>query len=120
MENILNSLQEVVVEKPSDVIMRQIKTLIATGQLRAGDKLPSERKLSDRFGVGRTYVRDAIKQLEFYGVLRTLPQSGTVVADLELPTLQHLITDLLGTYRELHKLSPEEEKLLLKTCGGNS
>ncbi len=74
--------------------------------------MPSERKLSERFGVGRTYVRDAIKQLEFYGVLRTLPQSGTAVVGLDLADLQRLIGDLLSTYRDLHKLSPEEESKL--------
>ncbi|MDR0711269.1 MAG: FadR family transcriptional regulator [Prevotellaceae bacterium] len=95
MSNILDNLQEVVVEKPTDLIIRQIKNLIASGHLAPGDKLPSERKLSERFGVGRTYVRDAIKKLEFYGILRTLPQSGSVVAGLEISAIEGLISDVL-------------------------
>lgn len=95
MTDILNNLQEVVIEKPTDLIIRQIKDLVANGYLAPGDKLPSERKLSERFGVGRTYVRDAIKKLEFYGILRTLPQSGTVVAGLEISAIEGLISDVL-------------------------
>ncbi len=95
MDDILSNLQSVVIEKPTDLIIRQIKDLIANGHLAPGDKLPSERKLSERFGVGRTYVRDAIKKLEFYGILRTLPQSGTVVAGLEISAIEGLISDVL-------------------------
>ena len=51
--------------------------------------------LSERFGVGRTYVRDAIRKLEFYGILKTLPQSGTVVAGFGVTALDGLITDVL-------------------------
>ncbi|MDR0419819.1 MAG: FadR family transcriptional regulator [Prevotellaceae bacterium] len=95
MNDILSSLQEVIVEKPVDIIIRQIKDLVTSGQLHPGDKLPSERKLSERFGVGRTHVRDAIKKLEFYGILRTLPQSGTIVAGLEISAIEGLIADVL-------------------------
>ncbi|WP_258103293.1 FadR/GntR family transcriptional regulator [Marinoscillum sp. MHG1-6] len=93
--DLLNNFSEIVIEKPVDKIIKQIKELISTGQLKAGDKLPSERMLSDRFGVGRTYVRDAIRKLEFYGILKTLPQSGTVVAGFGITALEGLITDVL-------------------------
>ena len=93
--NILNTFKEIEIQKPGDIIIEQIRTLIGSGQLKPGDRLPSERMLSDRFGVGRTYVRDAIKKLEFYGILRTNPQSGTVVAGLGITALEGLITDVL-------------------------
>ena len=69
---------------PADKIIKQIRNLITSGQLNPGDKLPSERKLAEKFGVGRTSVRDAIRKLEFYGILKTLPQSGTVVTGIGL------------------------------------
>ena len=80
MKDVLSNFTEIEVEKPVDKIIRQIRELISSGQLRPGDKLPSERQLSERFGLGRTNVRDAIHKLEFYGILKTLPQSGTFVA----------------------------------------
>ncbi|MEL7002882.1 MAG: FadR/GntR family transcriptional regulator [Bacteroidota bacterium] len=95
MKELLNNFKEIKVEKPSDKIIGQIKDLISSGQLSPGDRLPSERLLSERFGVGRTYVRDAIRKLEFYGILKTLPQSGTVVAGLGITALEGLMTDML-------------------------
>ena len=91
----LGSFKEVLVEKPSDLIIKQLRQLITSGELKPGDKLPSERKLSEKMGIGRTYVRDAIKKLEYYGVLKTNPQSGTIVSKLEISSLEGLITDIL-------------------------
>lgn len=93
--NTLESFKEVLIEKPTDLIIKQLRQLITSGQLKPGDKLPSERQLSEKMGIGRTYVRDAIKKLEYYGVLKTLPQSGTIVSKLEIASLDGLITDIL-------------------------
>jgi len=94
-DDLLNSFKEIQIDTPVDMIIRQIRGLISSGQLNAGDKLPSERQLAEKLGVGRTYVRDAIKKLEFYGILRTLPQSGTVVAGLGIAALEGLISGIL-------------------------
>ena len=40
-------------------------------------------------------MRDAIAKLEFYGILKTMPQSGTVVAGIGITALEGLITDVL-------------------------
>lgn len=92
---VINNLKKVVVTKPVDIIIGQIRDLISSGQLKPGDKLPSERKLSEALNIGRTHVRDAIRKLEFYGILKTLPQSGTVVAGIGMTALEGLITDVL-------------------------
>ena len=91
----LSNFREIAVETPVDKIIKQIRNLIISGQLKAGDKLPSERKLAERLGVGRTQVRDAIAKLEFYGILKTMPQSGTVVAGIGMSALEGLITNVL-------------------------
>lgn len=91
----LKNFREIAVETPVDKIINQIRGLITSGQLNPGDKLPSERKLAERLGVGRTYIRDAIAKLEFYGILKTMPQSGTVVAGIGITALEGLITDVL-------------------------
>ncbi len=93
--DVFESLEQIKMESPSDKIIGQIKKLISSGQLKPGDKLPSERKLSEKFGLGRGYVREALQKLEFYGILRTLPQSGTVVAGLGVTALEGLINDVL-------------------------
>lgn len=91
----LEHFSELKQESPGDKIIIQIRGLITSGQLKPGDKLPPERKLAEKLGVGRTAVRDAIRKLEFYGILKTLPQSGTVVAGMGLTALEGLITDVL-------------------------
>jgi len=91
----LENFSEISVETPVDKIIRQIRNLITSGQVVAGDRLPPERKLAERLGVSRTLVRDAIRKLEFYGILKTLPQSGTIVSGMGITALEGLITDVL-------------------------
>ena len=99
-EEILKNFKEIVIEKPVDKIINQIKELISSGQLKSGDRLPSERMLCDRFGVGRTAVREALQKLEFYGILKTMPQSGTIVAGLGETALVGLINNVLELHQE--------------------
>lgn len=93
--DVLKNFQQIRIESPVDKIIRQIRELITSGQLNPGDKLPPERKLSEKLGVGRSNVRDAIKKLEFYGILKTVPQSGTIVAGMGITALEGLISDVL-------------------------
>ncbi len=112
--DLLNNFSQIEIESPVDKIIRQIRDLITSGQLKPGDKLPSERKLCDKLGVGRTHLRDALKKLEFYGILKTLPQSGTVVAGMGLPALEGLITDMLSLQGNDFK-SLVETRVILET-----
>jgi GntR family transcriptional repressor for pyruvate dehydrogenase complex len=97
---IVDQLQPIRLQKPADLIMGQIKQLVANGTLKAGDRLPSERELVAQFGVGRGYVREALRKLEFYGVLQTFPQRGTVVTSLGAGALERLISNLLDLDRD--------------------
>ena len=95
MESLLDNFQPIQLEKPSDIILKQVQGLIKSGELKPGDKLPPERILADRFATGRSYVREAIKKLEFYGILKTYPQSGTFVSKLGVNLIEKMITDVL-------------------------
>ena len=96
---ILDSFKTIEIESPVDKIIRQIRDLIVTGYLNTGDKLPSERKLSEKFGIGRTHIRNAIKKLEFYGILTTHPQSGVVVNGADLCAMEGFITNVMKIER---------------------
>ena len=89
-------IEAIKIENPADKIIRQLKNLISTGQLKPGDRLPAERLLADRFGVGRSYIREAILKLEFYGLLKTSPQSGTYVSSYSLKILDSIFLDLIN------------------------
>ncbi|MEO1438730.1 MAG: FadR/GntR family transcriptional regulator [Bacteroidota bacterium] len=111
---ILDTFKEIVIESPVDRIIKQIRDLITSGQLNPGDRLPSERKLAEVFGVGRSQVRDALAKLEFYGILKTLPQSGTVVAGIGITALEGLITDVLKLH-DSDFASLVETRVILET-----
>ena len=76
-------------------IINEIRTLINYKNLEPGDKLPSERMMSEKFGVTRTSIREAIQKLEYYGLLKSIPQSGTFVADIGVIALNGMIDDIL-------------------------
>jgi len=73
---IIAQLSPIQLQKPADLIMRQIRTLLSSGALKAGDRLPPERELASQFGVGRGHVREALRKLEFYGVLQTFRRAA--------------------------------------------
>lgn len=76
-------------------IISKIKELINFKNLEPGDKLPSERMLSERFNVTRSHLREALQTLEFYGLVKSIPQSGTFVADIGIIALNGMIDDIL-------------------------
>ncbi|MEM8584712.1 MAG: FadR/GntR family transcriptional regulator [Bacteroidota bacterium] len=114
MADHLENFQAIEVESPVDKIIRQIRSLISSGQLGSGDRLPAERKLAEKLGVSRMQVRDAIRKLEFYGILKTLPQSGTVVAGMGTIALEGLISDVLNLEKK-DFASLVETRLILET-----
>ncbi len=63
-----------------NVVICKIRDLINAKNLERGDKLPAERIMSEKFDVKRNHIREAIRKLEFYGVLRSMPKSGTILA----------------------------------------
>jgi GntR family transcriptional repressor for pyruvate dehydrogenase complex len=95
MSSLIDNITAIQLESPVDKIINQLKQLITSGQLKPGDRLPAERVLSEKFGVGRSYIREAILKLEFYGLLKTNPQSGTYVAGLSITVIDSIISDII-------------------------
>lgn len=74
--------QKVQPEKLSTSVVRQIELLILRGILRPGERLPAERELSERLGVSRPSLRDAVADLQDRGLLTARPGAGIYVADV--------------------------------------
>lgn len=81
--------------KDLNAIIAKIRDYINYKNLEPDDKLPSERMLSEKFEVSRGNVRDAIQKLEFYGILKSIPQSGTFVANIGVIALNGIIDEIL-------------------------
>jgi len=96
MAETLIGLKDRSVDSPSDKVISKVKELINSGVLKPGDRLPAERKMALDLGFGRTQVREALHKLEFYGIIKTLPQSGSVINGLDINTLDGLISDVLN------------------------
>lgn len=63
-------------EKLSQSVVRQIELLILRGILRPGERLPSERELSERLGVSRPSLREALAELQDAGLLASRAGAG--------------------------------------------
>ncbi|MGO0063393.1 FadR/GntR family transcriptional regulator [Brevibacillus fluminis] len=80
-------------------ITEQIKQQIIRGELKAGERLPSTKELAERFGVGRSSMREALSALKAMGLI-DIRQGGnsTVIGPSQqetapIPGLAHLQTN---------------------------
>lgn len=86
----------------TDQVVKQIRELIESGELRPGDRLPSERTLADRLGVSRPSVRTGLRILSAMGVLQSRHGSGTFMSSG--PPAESQLLPLLAA---LHGFSPD-------------
>jgi GntR family transcriptional regulator, transcriptional repressor for pyruvate dehydrogenase complex len=87
-------------EKLSQAVVRQIEALILRGILRPGERLPAERELSDRLGVSRPSLREAVADLQERGLLTTRAGAGVFVADVLGSAFAPALIDLFRRHDE--------------------
>ncbi len=66
----------------SQDIIEQVRDLFTSGRLKPGDRLPSERELSEALSVSRSSVREAVRAMESLGLIEARAGEGTFVASL--------------------------------------
>lgn len=90
--------QHVSTGRVSEVIVDQVRQLIRSGRLRAGDRLPSERELGELFGVSRVTVREALRILEASGLItvRVGSHGGSFVSRPTSERLGRGLADLVS------------------------
>jgi GntR family transcriptional repressor for pyruvate dehydrogenase complex len=81
-------------------IVRQVKTMIAEGRLKGGDRLPPERDLAEKFVVSRTSVREALRALESLGLVEIRPGEGTFIREMSVEALVEPLALLMVSQRE--------------------
>lgn len=99
--------QKTVVEQ----VMTKIKELIASGQFKAGDRLPSEHDLAESFGVGRSTIREAMKIFQHLGIVSSQVAKGTFVCDGSKVSTEALTWSLLLGTREMFDIVELREVL---------
>ena len=91
---------------------QQIAELVTSGELREGDRLPSERELGEHLGVSRTVVREAIKMLKAAGLVRVRPGVGSFVTEPTTNILEGPLTFFTGSHpRTVEELVQARELL---------
>jgi len=82
--------------KVYEQVIEQIKDMIYRGDLKRGDKLPSERELKENLDVSRASIREAFSALEMIGLIESRPGEGTFIkTDAEDNLLEPLSLVLL-------------------------
>ncbi|MGR3660436.1 MAG: FadR/GntR family transcriptional regulator [Paracoccaceae bacterium] len=92
--------QKIQSEKLSQSIVKQIELLILRGILRPGDRLPSERDLSEKLGVSRPSLRDAVANLQERGLLTSKAGSGIFVANVLGSSFSDALVKLFASHAE--------------------
>lgn len=87
-------------EKLSLAVIRQIERLILRGILRPGERLPSERELSERLGVSRPSLREAVADLSERGLLETRAGAGIFVTEVLGSAFSAALVQLFASHDE--------------------
>jgi phosphonate transport system substrate-binding protein len=85
-------------------LANKIQDFIIEEQYQDGDKLPSERKLSDLFGIGRAPVREALRSLVVAGVLEARYSEGIFVKNKS-------ILEIMNWNKEMISILDKEENI---------
>lgn len=107
-------------EHTENGVIRSIHRYIDDNRLAAGDKLPSERTMSDMFNVSRLLVRQAIKKLEIYGIVKTYPQRRAVIENFTQLQLHSVVFNTMSDsdfdFHSLVNVRVLLEKEALRLC----
>ncbi len=111
-------------EVASDLVVKTIKRLLITNKLAPGDKLPSETELAHMLKISRGSVREAMKTLSAYGIIKVKRGDGTYISE----TTEGIIFDPLlfkliinkGNVNELRELREMIELGIIKLAIQNA
>lgn len=98
-------VKQVEANSASDIVVKQILANIEAGDLKPGDRLPTQEKLGEMFGVGRSSIREAANALAIMGYLEITQGRGTFIKSRDpRSTGKEKITDMFGDRVNLFNL----------------
>lgn len=113
------SLDRIDIPSVAQAAAQAIREAIITRKLKPGQRLV-ERTLASSLGIGQPTLREALKELEYQGVVNKVPQRGTHIANLSDGDVRKVleirtVLEALAIERATHNLTPEfsEELTLL-------
>lgn len=105
----------------SQRVIDQLTKAMISGQLKPGDKIPTEVELSESFGVARNSIREAIKILEAFGIVEIRRAEGTFIRNglsqsMINPLLYGIILNKGDSYEILKEFRKYIEFAIIKLC----
>ena len=98
-------LKRVPVSSVTRTIAEQLEEMILTGQLKVGEKLPSEQQLANQSGVGRRAIREALKALELKGLITVRKGSGAFVVRNDFDNYIETLSRNVQAYLQVDQVS---------------
>ena len=102
----------------TDQAIRRIKEMILAGELQPGDRLPPEKELSERLGLSRSSLREAVKALEVLHVLDVRRGDGTYVTSLRAEVLLGALSFVADIHRDASVLELFAVRRILEPAAG--
>ena len=84
----------------TDEAIEKIKSMIVSGALRPGDRLPKEADLAADLGLSRSSLREAVRALSLVNILDVRRGDGTYVTSLKPPLLLEALTFIVDFHRD--------------------
>ncbi len=102
------------VKRPQQQVEEQIRTAILSGELAAGDRLPSEMELASQFSVSRTTVREALRALVAQGLVAKArgPRGGSFVQRIDGESVVQVLSQSVHNLLAVGRVDFEEVSLL--------
>lgn len=82
---------QIIAPSMKELFIKEIEALILSGQLKVGEKLPTERELADEMKISRTIVNLGLSELKNKGFIEIVPRKGSSL----LPTMQKTASSTL-------------------------
>jgi len=116
-------LRPVETQRASEAIYEQIKELIVSGQLKPGDRLPSERNMMGILQRSRPTIREALRMLERAGFIRTVHgTTGAIIQEYSTCNVEQPLKALLQvnslTVGELAEYRMQSESAMARWAAG--
>ena len=84
----------------TDEAIEKIKSMIVSGALRAGDRLPREADLAAELGLSRSSLREAVRALSLINILDVRRGDGTYVTSLEPAVMLEALNFIVDFHRD--------------------
>jgi GntR family transcriptional repressor for pyruvate dehydrogenase complex len=113
------TIEPIQVQSLKEACVARLEQMILSGELKIGERLPSERKFAAQLNVSRPVLHQALVDLEAKGLVQILPRRGVYISDYRQDGSLAMLSSLLSYHNGL--LSPElsqsmlDMRLLLET-----